>query len=109
MAWWKSLQPDFRSSSDVLPAPSYDPPAAGEVDAWVSLRKGGPNGLVAILILLNWWGLALCDDKPAEARSFWERSVADVTHCIEKMVATPRVGKRKRGAGASLASKRAKK
>ncbi|KAG6807632.1 hypothetical protein H0H92_006876 [Tricholoma furcatifolium] len=110
MAWWKSLQPEFRSTSDVLPAPSYDPPAAASpADPWLSLRKGGPNGLVAILILLNWWGLALHDENPPDARSFWERTVADVTRCIEKIVATPTGTKRKRGAGASQASKRAKK
>ncbi|KAG6806918.1 hypothetical protein H0H92_009576, partial [Tricholoma furcatifolium] len=101
MVWWKSLQPEFRSTSDVLPAPSYDPPAVGEADPW-----GGPNGLVAVLILLNWWGLALRDDNPPDARSFWERTVADVTCCIEKIVATPTGTKRKRGAGASQASKR---
>ncbi|KAG6822214.1 hypothetical protein H0H92_014785 [Tricholoma furcatifolium] len=71
--------------------------------------RGGPNGLVAVLILLNWWGLALRDDNPPDARSFWERTVADVTCCIEKIVATPTGTKRKRGAGASQASKRAKK
>ncbi|KAG6809852.1 hypothetical protein H0H92_014418 [Tricholoma furcatifolium] len=43
MVWWKSLQPEFRSTSDVLPAPSYDPPAVGEADPWLSLCKGWPQ------------------------------------------------------------------
>ncbi|KAG6810165.1 hypothetical protein H0H92_013029 [Tricholoma furcatifolium] len=111
MNWWKSLQPEFRSTSDVLPAPGYDPPAAGDgaSDPWALLRKGGPNGLVAVLMLLNWWGLALGIDTHADARSFWERTVGDVTMCLEKIASTPAAGKRKRGSAASHPSKRIKK
>lgn len=56
MDWWKAMQPAFRESADPLPKEIYtidDIKAPGE-DIWASLRKGGPNGFVSLMMLLIW-------------------------------------------------------
>ncbi|KAG6809670.1 hypothetical protein H0H92_015235 [Tricholoma furcatifolium] len=110
MAWWKQLQPDFRSSSDVLPLPVYDPPVEG-TDPWATLRKGGPNGLVAIMTLLLWWRQAFARRShwQDDSEPFWTRLVQDVLSCLNKIVSTPPAQKRKRGGDAATSSKRSKK
>ncbi|KAG6824930.1 hypothetical protein H0H92_005375 [Tricholoma furcatifolium] len=58
MAWWKHLQPEFRaavmsSPPSVLPPPIYVPTTSpGARDPWAPLRKPGPNGFVALMLLL---------------------------------------------------------
>ncbi|KAG6828013.1 hypothetical protein H0H92_009673 [Tricholoma furcatifolium] len=110
MAWWKHLQPEFRSSSDVLPLPVYDPPVEG-TDPWATLRKGGPNGLVAIMTLLLWWRQAFGRRThwQDDSEPFWTRLVQDVQACLNKIVSTPAAQKRKRGADIATSSKRSKK
>ncbi|KAG6807484.1 hypothetical protein H0H92_007312 [Tricholoma furcatifolium] len=111
MAWWKQLQPDFRASpDDVLPRPIYELPVEG-TDPWVTLRKGGPNGLVAMMTLLLWWRQALGRRThwQDDSEPFWTRLVQDVQLCLNKIVSMPAAQKRKRGADATTSSKRSKK
>ncbi|KAG6906587.1 hypothetical protein DXG01_013050 [Tephrocybe rancida] len=111
MAWWKHMQPEFRQTTDVLPAPVYQPsqPSPGSTDVWTTLRKGGLNGMVTILTLLAWWGQALSrrSQFQEDSRPLWDRTVDDVRECLAAMLATPTVLKCKR-AGPSGSSKRAK-
>ncbi|KAG6807013.1 hypothetical protein H0H92_009159 [Tricholoma furcatifolium] len=117
MAWWKHLQPEFRapvmsSSPSVLPPPVYAPTSPGAKDPWAPLRKPGPNGFVALMLLLVWWGQALTRRTPfqEDSRPFWDQMVNDVARCLQQMIASPPV-KRKRVAGADKenSQKRARK
>ncbi|KAG6824395.1 hypothetical protein H0H92_007022 [Tricholoma furcatifolium] len=108
MAWWKQLQPEFRASLDnVLPHPIYELPVEG-TDPWATLRKGGPNGLVAVMTLLLWWRQAFrrCTHWQDDSQPFWTCLVQDVQLCLNKIVSTPAAQKRKRGADATTSSKR---
>ena len=52
--WWNSIQPSFRKSDPTgVPSAIYFCPT-GDQNAWVSLQKGGPNGLISLLTLLLW-------------------------------------------------------
>ena len=85
LAWWNSLQPKWRQSSGegLLPLPLS---AASKKDI-VSLKKGGPSGLVTVLIGLKWWASIRSDDVR------WLAAVEDIRACMEDLVAPE--GKRK--------------
>ncbi|KAF9515808.1 hypothetical protein BS47DRAFT_1293386, partial [Hydnum rufescens UP504] len=63
--WWSNLQPAWRETSK------------GEIIArnqdisgnWESLKIGGKNGIVAVVITLGWWGAVL--DTIARDKSEW--------------------------------------
>ncbi|KAI0054924.1 hypothetical protein BV25DRAFT_1764828, partial [Artomyces pyxidatus] len=50
--WWSSLQPAWRRSSD---GDDWPMKRSGDSASWVELAKGGPNGLVLVLIAVVWW------------------------------------------------------
>ncbi|KAK0488215.1 hypothetical protein EDD18DRAFT_1359904 [Armillaria luteobubalina] len=53
LAWWNALQPDWRcSETGPLPEANYS------CSLRKALWKGGPNGLLTVLIGLMWWGQA---------------------------------------------------
>ena len=56
-------------------------------DDFVNLKKGGPSGLVVILIGLKWWACTRERDQR------WLAAVADVKGCLEAF--TPASEKRK--------------
>ena len=78
--WWHSIQPKWRQSSGdgLVPLPLL---TAGKKDDIVCLRKGGPSGLVTVLIGLKWWASIRSQD----AR--WLASVEDIRGCMENLVA----------------------
>ncbi|KAF8069151.1 hypothetical protein FPV67DRAFT_1669174 [Lyophyllum atratum] len=112
MAWWKSMQPAFRQSSELMPKPVYDPPEldVSNVDEWAALRKGGPNGVVSVLTVLVWWGQCLRTGSQWQENSepYWRACVNDVHQCLGKLMPSVSGQKRTRGAkdGASGSSKR---
>ncbi|KAF8068719.1 hypothetical protein FPV67DRAFT_1448607 [Lyophyllum atratum] len=112
MAWWKSMQPAFRQSSELMPKPVYDPPMldVSNVDEWAALRKGGPNGLVSVLTVLVWWGQCLKSGSQWQENSepYWRACVDDVHQCLGKLMPSASSQKRTRGAkdDASGSSKR---
>jgi hypothetical protein len=66
-SWWNDIQPGFRKTEGPLPADTVIPPEGeSRDDVWSGLRKGGPNGMVAVLTLLVWWG------RIAKKRNVWE-------------------------------------
>lgn len=78
LVWWNALQPEWRRS-DTGPLPSKD--YSGALDK--ALRKGGPNGIVTVLIGLMWWGQGTL---PAEEAALWKAMVADVGACIDALM-----------------------
>jgi hypothetical protein len=86
LVWWNSLQPKWRQSSGdgLLPLPLA---TASQKKDIVCLKKGGPSGLVTVLIGLKWWASIRSDD----AR--WLDAVSDIRACMEDLIAPE--GKRK--------------
>ncbi|KAF8815164.1 hypothetical protein BYT27DRAFT_7230301 [Phlegmacium glaucopus] len=84
--WWNSIQPSFRKSDTGTPTTIYSCPT-GDQHAWVSLRKGGPNGLISLLTLLVWWGQSLAKQSQWQIDSApdWKHMVLDVTKCLNAM------------------------
>ncbi|KAK0492637.1 hypothetical protein EDD18DRAFT_1257624 [Armillaria luteobubalina] len=74
---WNALQPGWRRS-DTGPLPSKD--YSGVLDK--ALRKGGPNGIVTVLIGLMWWGQGTLSTEEA---ALWKAMVADVRVCIHAL------------------------
>jgi hypothetical protein len=90
------MQPAFRKDSTGALVDNMDPDVSAIGDAWSTLRKGGPNGLVSVLTLLMWWGLNV-DLGPWHESSApqWKVTVRDVTNSLRKM-AEGSVGGKKR-------------
>ncbi|KAF8062348.1 hypothetical protein FPV67DRAFT_1508149 [Lyophyllum atratum] len=111
MAWWKSMQPAFRQTTEVLPKPIYDSPEldVSSIEDWAALRKGGPNGMVSVMTMLVWWGQCMNSGSQWQDTSepHWRACVNDVYQCFEKLM--PPTRKRAAKENASGASKRAKK
>lgn len=84
--WWNCIQPSFRKSDSGIPTAVYSCPM-GDQHAWDSLRKGGPNGLISLLMLLLWWGQALAKQSQwqIDSTSDWNHMVLDVTKCLNTM------------------------
>ena len=55
-----------------------------------NLRKGGPNGIVTVVIGLKWWGEAGYD------RETWRNAVVDMRECFEVLVSTELTPPKKR-------------
>ncbi|KAF8228037.1 hypothetical protein L208DRAFT_1048235, partial [Tricholoma matsutake] len=55
LVWWNALQPAWRKAQThgALPV-ALDPKCPSNHNLW-SLCKGGPNGLVTVLISLKYW------------------------------------------------------
>ncbi|KAK0497445.1 hypothetical protein EDD18DRAFT_1462239 [Armillaria luteobubalina] len=77
LAWWNTLQPGWRHS-DTGPLPLKD--YSGVLDK--ALRKGGPNGIITMLIGLMWWGQGTLSMEEA---ALWKAMVADVRACIHAL------------------------
>ena len=86
LVWWNSLQLKWRQSSGdgLLPLPLS---IASKKENIVCLKKGGPSGLVTVLIGLKWWASIRGED----AR--WLASVEDIRRCMEDLVAPETKGK----------------
>ena len=89
--WWHGMQPDFCKSEQDQPLCTYTAPTAV---AWDPLRKGGPNGLVSVLMMAVWWGQSLAartrwqDDSSGQWKSFiidLRRTLSAMTNsCVER-------------------------
>ncbi|KAF8327314.1 hypothetical protein F5887DRAFT_924833 [Amanita rubescens] len=80
VTWWAALQPKERKGASVesLPVPmSAIPPPGADIR---SLRKGGPNGIVTVIIGLKWWGQSKHDVET------WSCAVWDVQECLDTLV-----------------------
>ncbi|KAK0488252.1 hypothetical protein EDD18DRAFT_1335173 [Armillaria luteobubalina] len=77
LMWWNALQPRW-CCSDTGPLPSKD--YSRVLDK--ALHKGGPNGIVTVLIGLMWWGQGTLSTEEA---ALWKAMVADVRACIHAL------------------------
>ncbi|KAK0497916.1 hypothetical protein EDD18DRAFT_1104419 [Armillaria luteobubalina] len=76
--WWNAMQPKWcQNETGALPLPVYD----RSLDR--TLRKGGPNGIVTVLVGLMWWGQGTLE---ANERTLWTVMVMDIRMCIQAMV-----------------------
>lgn len=73
--WWNSMQPKWRQNStgDGLPMALTQ---GKTKDDFSPLRKGGPSGVVTILIGLKWWASIRNEDKR------WDLAVEDISACF---------------------------
>ena len=73
--WWNSMQPKWRqnATADGLPMAL---PNGKTKDDLSPLRKGGPSGIVTILIGLKWWASIHNEDKR------WKLAVEDISACF---------------------------
>ncbi|KAF9545572.1 hypothetical protein CPC08DRAFT_649322 [Agrocybe pediades] len=79
LAWWNDLQPQWRRSLDNgLPAP-FPECAVNQNPASMKNIKGGPNGLVAVIIGLKWW----MPSPGSEFAETWTKAVLDVTETLK--------------------------
>lgn len=72
IAWWTSLQPEWRISDDGDIIRNYDDYDGGDFEG---LRKPGVNGLLSALASLYFWGMAVKDSGKKSKR--WVQSVED--------------------------------
>ncbi|KAJ2921352.1 hypothetical protein H1R20_g15743, partial [Candolleomyces eurysporus] len=96
LKWWSAMQPAFRQNTQgLMPLPAYATPGSTS-DQWSSLRKGGPNGIVSVVTLLAWWGLAAKEvpEFAKDSRSEWKAMALDVNRAFREMTATANTGKR---------------
>jgi hypothetical protein len=84
--WWNSIQPKWRQNKtgDGLPMALANGKTKDDLSP---LRKGGPSGIVTILIGLKWWASIRNEDKR------WMLAVEDISACFGAFVS----GKRKAG------------
>ena len=79
--WWIALQPDWRKpqagSNNVLPKPISTMAPNEDLR---TLLKGGPAGLVTIILGLKWWG------DTGHDLSAWRCAVADVQECLTTLL-----------------------
>ncbi|KAK0465844.1 hypothetical protein IW261DRAFT_1426994 [Armillaria novae-zelandiae] len=75
--WWNTMQPGWHQNKmGTLPLPVYD----HSLDSM--LQKGGPNGIVTVLVGLMWWGQGTLE---ADDRVLWTAMVMDIHMCIQAM------------------------
>ena len=83
MKWWHKIQPHFRQNgAELLPLPNLTQTEDG--NPWANIRKGGPNGLVIIMLLLFWWGQFAVSGTETEKQ--WRDTAADVWRVIQLMI-----------------------
>ena len=99
LSWWNSVQPKWRQSSEKgsLPLPLS---IASDKEDLASLKKGGPSGLVMIMIGLKWW--ASIQDKDTK----WVDAVKDVRLCMEELLAP---GKKRKGGDSGAGTRKRRK
>lgn len=97
LSWWNSVQPKWRQSSVTGSLPLALSIASDKEDL-VCMKKGGPSGLVTIMIGLKWW--ASIRDKDAK----WLAAVKDVRSCMDELMAPEK--KRKGGDSEGRARKK---
>ncbi|KAJ3531020.1 hypothetical protein NMY22_g8325 [Coprinellus aureogranulatus] len=91
MRWWSSLQPAFRASDNDFPLEVYTSKDAGTSDIWSTLRKTGPNGFVAVLLLAAWWGKSAMTETTRwgeDSRPAWHKFIIDVKNVVIAMSST---------------------
>ncbi len=76
-AWWKLMQPDWREESN---DGGWERGMYG--DDWGSLRVGGPNGWLGVVMCLFWWGTAV-GKMENEERAMWAEAVTDARWMID--------------------------
>ncbi|KIP01351.1 hypothetical protein PHLGIDRAFT_44687, partial [Phlebiopsis gigantea 11061_1 CR5-6] len=76
-AWWRALQPSWRSST------ANNTLARDGKGPWDSLVRPGKNGILMVLLALRWWHGALSANAES---SQWTDAVADVTWVVAEMV-----------------------
>lgn len=83
------MQPSFRASEESVPLPVYSSLDV-DGDPWVALRKSGPNGFVAVVMLLAWWGHAATTGRSEwqeDSLPLWATLVRDVRSVLVEMTA----------------------
>ncbi|KAF8160584.1 hypothetical protein BJ912DRAFT_833782, partial [Pholiota molesta] len=77
--WWRSLQPDWRTDdgSGVLPR------TAGDLDA---IRKPGKNGILSVLAMVFFWGLATEQEEGDGGKQAWKAAVDDVDWVLKGLL-----------------------
>jgi hypothetical protein len=90
--WWMGLQPEWRwvEKTGCLPLPLT---SAKPNEDFANLKKGGPSGIVVLLIGLKWWACS------QERRDQWLAAVADVKACLDRLGAGSTGQKRKAEGG----------
>jgi hypothetical protein len=88
LAWWNALQPAWRKvrTHGTLPV-ALDAKHSSSHNIR-SLHKGGPNGLLTVLIGLKWWRLAGGDGD------LWTQAVNDLASCFEDVAVVSMPAKR---------------
>ncbi|KAF9549377.1 hypothetical protein CPC08DRAFT_729374 [Agrocybe pediades] len=78
LKWWNTLQPEWRQSHTEHSLPLSHEVGTAKDDLGV-IRKGGPSGIMAVLVGLKWWAaLGSAGDVS------WENAVEDVLLCFKK-------------------------
>jgi hypothetical protein len=79
LSWWNNVQPKWRQSTKEgsLPLPLS---VAHNKEDITSLKKGGPSGLLTVMIGLKWWASIHDND------SRWLAVVNDIRMCMEELV-----------------------
>ncbi|KAF9001435.1 hypothetical protein BDZ89DRAFT_1050463 [Hymenopellis radicata] len=80
-AWWNAIQPPCDVVwQSVLYRSEY------KAEELATLRCGGENGLVSVLLGLFWWGTLLGTSKQYDAQmKLWSDAVHDFLQCVEVM------------------------
>ncbi|PBK62770.1 hypothetical protein ARMSODRAFT_980412 [Armillaria solidipes] len=93
--WWVQMNPTWRCSTDGFPKPDYLKPIT-------TIRRGGRQGLVALVFGLYWWG-RLCRES-----GLWSQTVDDVTKAIDTLITFSKPLKRPNNSGHHRSVKRAR-
>ena len=97
IGWWNSVQPKWRQNpANGLP---LDISSGKSKETMSSVRKGGPSGLVTLLIGLKWWA-NIRDSDPR-----WGLAVQDLIACLTSFI----TGSTKRKGGDVVTEKSTKK
>jgi hypothetical protein len=99
LSWWNSIQPKWRRSSESGSLPSPITIASKNEDL-LCLKKGGPSGLVMVMIGLKWWASIRDQDER------WLASVEDVKLCMEDLISP---GKKRKGDELEAGTKKKRK
>lgn len=74
LSWWHQLQPGWRRGTGTLPHHQYN-------GNWDTLRKGGKNGMLTVLIMFTWWGRCAAIDWQA-----WTAATDDLGKSLRGMI-----------------------
>ncbi|KAH9479049.1 hypothetical protein JR316_0007624 [Psilocybe cubensis] len=90
VTWWNNSQPKWRQSSEAGKLPQCLSVAGGK-DSINVLKKGGPNGLVTVMIGLRWWA------KHRHSDPRWEEAVEDILAVFQAFQEVAKVTKKRKG------------